>query len=355
MSAPEAPVTRSCSTCRGESTVLIRSLRLIVLSLLVIVPLCVRAEEPRKVTIVVDWIPDQPHHFAYWLAKSHGWYAENGLDVTIQGSRGSNLVIQLVVAGKAEFGNIAASALVQGVAKQDVPLKMVGVYFQKDITAMAYFESSGIKSLKDFEGKSMGIVPGTLQYVLWPIFAKTVSIDASKVRFINSDFQLIMTQFGAKRFDVLGNFLVGTTDSLRFSELGETLHPVVLSDYLPLIGHGIVTSTALIEKEPQTVQGFVKATQKAWAYMAQQPVEATEEAGRIIAANVENVPPAAMLAKYAREAIPSRLISPSTSGKPLGWSSDADWEKMVDVLTSTGDYPRKPKVDELMTNKFVEP
>ncbi len=368
MSAPDRPALpqaalsqfASATPDRWGLAMIIPSLRLIFrLTLSVVVALAflpqdARAAALRKVTIVVDWVPDQPHHFAYWLAKSHGWYADNGLDVTIHGSRGSSLVVQLVVANKAEFGNIAASALVEAVAKQNAPLKMVAVYFQKDITAMAYFTSTGIKSLKDFEGRTMGIVPGTLQYLLWPTFANAAGIDASKVRLINSNYQLILQQWGTKHFDILGNYLVGTTDSIRFQAAGEIIKPVVLSDYLPLIGHGVVASTALIEKEPQTVKAFVTATQKAWDYMAQQPEEATQEAGRVIAANVENVPPADVMGKFSREVIPSRMFAPSTRGRPLGWSSATDWQRMIDILAATGDYPHKPTVSDVMTNQFVE-
>jgi hypothetical protein len=52
--------------------------------------------------------------------------------VTIEGGRGSGQVIQLLAGGKAEFGNAAASTLVQSVAKQNVPMKMVGLFFQRD-------------------------------------------------------------------------------------------------------------------------------------------------------------------------------------------------------------------------------
>jgi NitT/TauT family transport system substrate-binding protein len=312
------------------------------------------AADLRKVIVVVDWIPNQPHHFAYWIAKERGWYADAGLDVTIQGSRGSNFVIQLVTANRAEFGNIAASALVQAVAKQDAPLKMVGVYFQKDITAMAYFASSGIKSLKDFEGRTMGIVPGTLQFVLWPTLAKTAGVDAGRVKVVNSDFQLILTQWGGKQFDIAGNHLVGTTSALRFIEQGETVVPVVLSDFLPLIGHGIVVSAATLEKDARMVNAFVRATQKAWTYMAQQPENAAMEAAKTISANVQNVAAPEPTAKAGLEVIPSRMFAPSTRGKPLGWSSAADWEKMIDVLAETGGYPKKPKVSDVMTNRFVE-
>ena len=312
------------------------------------------AQTPRKVTVVMDWIPSQPQHFAYQLAKAKGYYAENGLDVTVQGSRGSNLVLQLVVAGQAEFGNISAPALVQAVAKQNAPAKMVGTYFQKDTTAVAWFQSSGIKSVKDFEGKTIGIVPGTLQFVLWPSFAKAAGFDASKVRLINSDFQLIWSQWATKRFDAIGNFLLGGTDAERFEKEGETVKAVGLSDFLPLVGHGIVASNALIEKEPATVKGFVKATQKAWAYMAQQPQEAAREASQVIAKNVENAAPAASIERYSLSVIPTRMMSPSTRGKPIGWSNPSDWEKMVDVLAETGDYPKKPSVSDLMTNRFIE-
>lgn len=307
----------------------------------------------RNVTIVLDWIPDQPQHLAYWLAKERGWYAEHGLDVNIQGSRGSNVALQLVVAGRAEFGNVSASALVQGAAKQNVAAKMVAVYFQKDITGIAWFRSTGIRSLKDLEGRTVGIVPGSLQYVLWPVFAKAAGFDPDKVRLINLDPQLLVTEWAAKKFDVFGHFSLGGMDVQRFEAAGDSVQSVAFSDFLPLIGHGIVVRNQLIEREPDVVKGFVEATQKAWVYLVQQPQQAVQEAAEIVHRSVENSQPAAIIEKSALNVIPSRMLSPTTRGRPLGWSAPSDWTKMIDILAESGDYARVPTAAEVMTNRFV--
>lgn len=312
------------------------------------------AQAQKKVTVVLDWIGTQPHHMGYWLAKDKGWFAEGGLDVTIQSGRGSGQVVQFVTAGTAQFGHASASALVQAVAKQNAPLKMVAVFAQKDITAIGYFESTGIKSPKDFEGRKLGVVAGTIQHLLLRSFAKAAGFDLAKVDVINTDLRLYNQQWIGKQFDVSGNYLVGTSTTLQYEAAGEKVKALVLSDYLPLIGHGTIVQSEMIAKDPAAVGAFVKAAQRAWAYMIADPEKATLEAARIMAANIEKTDPPEVIAKFALEVVPSRMVSDSTRGKPVGWSEKKDWDAMIDVIAEFDRFPRRPSFEELVENRFVQ-
>jgi NitT/TauT family transport system substrate-binding protein len=174
------------------------------------------------------------------------------------------------------------------------------------------------------------------------------------VKLIMTNFRMVLSQWGAGRYEVTGNFLIGTTSGERFEKQGKKVREFVLSDYLPLIGHGIVVTDDLLASDPKTVAGFVKATQKAWAYLAKQPKVAAREAADVIVKNVEKSPPPATMVKYALKVIPSRMFSPSTRGKPLGWSNPDDWQKMIDVLAANDKLKRKPKVSDVVTNRFVK-
>jgi NitT/TauT family transport system substrate-binding protein len=314
------------------------------------------ADEPRHVTLVLEWTGIQPQHFGFWIAKERGWYADEGLDVAIKGSGGSAQAMQIVAGGQAEFGNVASSALVEAAGKGEVPLKMVALFGQRDSLSMAYFESSGIKRPKDLEGRKLGIVPGSMAYILWPSFARLNGIDTKKVKLVDWDYRSYYGIFGAKQVDASGNFTLGSTGSWLFRQKGEIVHQFVFSDYMPLLGSGVVVRTDTLKQHPDLVRRFVHATTRAWTYLASDPKKAVPEGAAIVHREFDETPPANILAEYAYEVIPDRMVSPATADHPIGWSDPDEWEKMIDLLKSYDpDMKRRPKAAEIMTNEFVTP
>lgn len=312
-------------------------------------------DQPLKpVTLVLEWTGFQPQHFGYWIAKDRGWFADEGLNVTIRSSAGSAQAMQLVAGGKAEFGNAASASLVLAAGKGKLPLRMVGLFGQKDSLSMAYFASSGIKTPKDIEGRRLGMVPGSLASLLWPAFAKVTGIDPSKVQIVNWNFRSYYGIFGAKQVAISGNFTLGSTGQWLFKKRGDIVHQFVLSDYLPILGSGIIVRSDLIRKDPDLIRRFVKATQRAWAYLEKDPKKAVPEAAADVHRQFPGTPPANIIAEYAYQMIPGRMVSPATAGKPVGWSSPAEWTKMITLLkTYDKSMTRTPTQSELMTNEFV--
>lgn len=308
----------------------------------------------KPVTLVLEWTGFQPQHFGYWIAKDRGWYADQGLDVTIRSSAGSAQAMQLVAGGRAQFGNVASASMVLAAGKKKLPLRMVGLFGQKDSLSMAYFGSSGIKTPKDIQGHRLGMVPGSLASLLWPAFAKVTGINPSKVQIVNWNFRSYYGIFGAKQVAVSGNFTLGSTGQWLFKKRGDIVHQFVFSDYLPILGSGIVVRSDLIQNDPALVRAFVKATQRAWTYLEKDPKKAVPEAAADVHRQFPGTPPAAIIAKYAYQMIPGRMESPATAGKPAGWSSPAEWTRMIALLkTYDKSMTRTPAASELMTNEFV--
>jgi ABC-type nitrate/sulfonate/bicarbonate transport system substrate-binding protein len=115
-----------------------------------------------------------------------------------------------------------------------------------------------------------------------------------------------------------------------------------------------VVTRKTLDERPAVVEGFAKATQRAWEYMVQSPREAVTEATEIIHKHVQNAPAADLIIEGALEPVPAMMRSRSTEGKPVGWSNPDDWRGMIAALQKAGDLPRVPTPEELMTNRFVE-
>jgi NitT/TauT family transport system substrate-binding protein len=310
------------------------------------------AGEPQPVTITLDWIGYQPHHMAFWLAKERGWYRDRGLDVTIQDARGSGQVVQLLTAGQTDFGLVTGIAHTQAVAK-GAPLQTIGVFTQKDNTALKYFLSSGIRTPKDLEGRTVGLVAGSVQALVWPNFAEAAGFDSGRVSLINVDIQTYNRAFAANQFDAT-NALVGSTDDLTYDAQGTPIGRFVFSDYLPMIGHGIDVTTKTLADRPVVAEAFARGTQQAWDYLLKNPRDGVQQATDVIVQNVDGAPPANLLIEGALQVIPDMMRAKSTEGKPVGWSSPDDWRGMAAALQKSADLPRAPTAEELVTNRFME-
>lgn len=309
----------------------------------------------RPLRIVLDYSPAiYAQHLPYWLALSRGWFAEAGLDVKIEASRGSNIVLQLVMSERADIVNVSSAALVQAVATQNVGLKMVAMFAQRDLLATAWFESTGIKSLRDVEGRTLGVVPGSAPAQLWPVLARKAGVDFSKVKVVNTDAQALFAQWGAGTFDVLGSFSLGTTADEQFAKGGKKITAVAFADYLPIYGHGLAATSSIIQKDPATVRGVVRALQEAWNAMIADPQGVVLEAAKVAAANVDGAPAPDAITRGALQVIPSRMLAEDVAGKPIGSMTDDGWTKMVDVMMDAYKFPKRPALGDLYTNAFLK-
>src|SRR5216110_3412596 len=68
------------------------------------------AQSPEKFTFALNWFP-VGDHAAYWVALEKGYFAQRGLDVTLENSKGSGDSIAKVDTGRADAG-LADSAVV---------------------------------------------------------------------------------------------------------------------------------------------------------------------------------------------------------------------------------------------------
>ena len=312
------------------------------------------AQGMKKITMFLDWDGRAAQHLGFLLAKDKGWFAAEGLDVRIVPGRGSGMVAQVVVGGRAEIGEMSSAVLVQSVGKQNAPLISVAVFHQKDNMSMVFYEDSGIRKPKDIEGKKYGIVPGSVAQLLWPAFAQATGIDLDKVTVIKTSFQLYIPQFMKRQFPITGNYVVGSFTSAVLEKGGSKTRQFVFSDYLPILGQAVVVRKDLLANNPKMVKGFLRAMGKAWKAIDTDPDKAVLQASNVASKLFGKGLSGPTIAKFARITIPSFMRSPSNKGKPIGWSRTQDWQAMIDMMAKVDKFPKKPKVADVMTNRFYQ-
>jgi len=136
-----------------------------------------------SLTFTLNWLP-KADHAAYYYAKEQGWYSQAGLDVTIEGGRGSGATVQRVAAGASNIGIADFSTMLAARGKGADLVAVMSVYTISPVY-FYWLKSSGITGPKDFAGKTIGAPAGDVAVALWPVFAAKAGIDPKSVKFAN--------------------------------------------------------------------------------------------------------------------------------------------------------------------------
>lgn len=112
------------------------------------------AGELTPVTLQLQWVT-QSQFAGYYAALANGYYADEGLDVTILEGAVEIVPQQVVAAGEAEFG-VAWVPKVLASREQGANLVNIGQIFQRSGTLQVAWADSDITSVSDWAGKEVG-------------------------------------------------------------------------------------------------------------------------------------------------------------------------------------------------------
>jgi NitT/TauT family transport system substrate-binding protein len=106
------------------------------------------------IRLQLQWFP-QAQFAGYFAALDKGYYAAEGLDVTILAGAVDIVPATVVAGAKAEFG-ISWVPRMLAPRESGVDVQVIGQVFQRSATTQVAFKSSGIASVSDFKGKKIG-------------------------------------------------------------------------------------------------------------------------------------------------------------------------------------------------------
>jgi NitT/TauT family transport system substrate-binding protein len=230
------------------------------------------AQELTKVSLRLKWLASS-QFIGYYVAKDKGWYAEAGLDLTINPG-GPNIIGEnLVAAGTDTFGHAGGAASLLQARSKGLPLVGIAMMFQQTPYRFIARASSGIHSLEDFKGKAVSTWFTGPQFLLQGLLrSKNIPLDevhiqaqsASIVPFIEGQVQ-VATATTYDELPVLKR--EGVTDLVIFN-------PAEMGVNLP--NEVIIVSETYRQSNPKTVQSFLDASLRGWAYALQNPEEAVD-------------------------------------------------------------------------------
>lgn len=226
------------------------------------------------VSLQLDWYAE-PAHGGFYHALLHGYYEEEGLDVSIlQGGPGT-VHMQAVTVGKADFALGRVDDVIMGIDR-GLPLHLAMAYMQKDPQAIMFHASNPIESWGDLAGKAIMVDPAGA-FVVW------------LKKFHKIEFDILPLDYGIQRFLADPEFVQQcfiTSQPYFAEQQGIEVKTLLLSDsgYSP--ERVVMTNRSLIKRKPELVSAFVRASVKGWTeYMNGDPELVHEKLIQLNAAN----------------------------------------------------------------------
>ena len=297
-----------------------------------------------KVTLRLDWVYGS-EHAPIFLARDKGFFKDEGIDVDILAGEGSTVTVKLVGNGTADFGYAAADQGMMAYAK-GLPVVNTAVILQKNPVAIIFPVSSGIKTLTDLYGKTLGVPTLSVSEKQWKYVEKLNKLDDAKIRQVSLGTG-IAQMIEAQKVDAAVGFFFN--DGLKVVSDGIPASWILLSDVgLPIYSSGLVTSEDTIKKNPDLVRRFTRAFVKGWTYAVSHEQETLET---FLKANPTVDP------KYSKMKLPEVLKltqTPDTEKNGIGYSSKDQWEAMQKALLDMGIMEKSVNVADVFTTEFLK-
>lgn len=220
------------------------------------------AQSPQALRFSWDWAP-QGYHAIWAMAEEGGFFRDAGLRVQQDRGYGSGDTITKVATGAYDIGFADINALVQFNARNPQQRVIaVAMVFDSNPAAVVTLRRTGIRTAADLVGRNLGAPEGESSRVLFPVFARAAGIDPTKVRWTSMTASLRETMLATGQVDAITGLQQAAFFSLRAA--GVPAQDIVTLPYaaagVDLYGHGVITSAAFAERNPEAVRGFVRAT-----------------------------------------------------------------------------------------------
>ncbi|WP_093153499.1 ABC transporter substrate-binding protein [Aliiruegeria lutimaris] len=224
------------------------------------------AQGTTKLKMVLNWRYQGPQGWFY-LAKEKGYFAEEGLDVTIDQGEGSAATVTRVISGAYDAGFGDMNAIIQNAAMTpaEAPVMVYQIYNQPPFSIIAKADGP-VAAAKDLEGLTVGAPAGSAATKFFPALADKAGLDMEKIEIINiqpnlQEQMLIQGNVDASLVFNVTSYLniiglgMDPDNEFRFIGYGES--------GLDIYSNGVKVSRKLYEEHPEAVAGLVRAINKA--------------------------------------------------------------------------------------------
>lgn len=296
-----------------------------------------------KVSLRLNWYLGGLH-VPFYYGKERGFYAAEGIDLTINEGRGSANTVQVVAAGSDTFG-LADSSSVILTASKGADVKSVMSLLNTTGFSVVSLAESGIKTPKDLEGKTVAVTPGDPLGQLLQAVCKANRVDCAKIGMVQVDPAAKVVTVLEKKADAL----LGGADDQYFLIKYKGANPAAMryADWgANIVGMTILTSGDTIKKNPDLVRRFVRASAKSWEETKKNP-------GAAVDAALKAKPDLNRQSTLDQLMVDIDLLDSKNSKGRVGWGAQADWDQTLAILKNYRDLQTDKTWTAFHTNEFL--
>jgi NitT/TauT family transport system substrate-binding protein len=302
-----------------------------------------------KVPITLNW-KFYGVHGCLFLAQDKGYFAKEGLEVTLDAGDGSANVVNRLASGAYEIGFGDVGAVIRfNVQNPDKRVRAVYQDAPSDL-AVVTLKGRGITKAKDLEGKTLGAPVGDAAFKMFPAFIDATKINAGTIKWEHMAPNLREAMLIQGKVDAItaneqtawsSLSTAGIKDDdmifIRFSEQG-----------VNIINIGLMATDKIIRERPQIVKGVVAAMNRGYQDCLANPeaaLDALLKRDLLLKRDVERT-------RFMMN-VTRMLNSPDVRQSGLGFYGNRELQESIDVVANAEKLPSKPTPEDIATMQFL--
>lgn len=283
-----------------------------------------------------------------WVAKEMGYFEELGINLIMEpGPTDAFACTKFVDQNQADVGYPSPGILTASV---DTGMDIIMVYemMVEQVFDFAVKKGSPIKSVQDFEGKSMSVADAGWQVIIDPILVE-IGVDPASIEYVVAGAQWGQTVSMGKADIAL------TWKGLRaqWDAQGLDLDYFLGEDFskMPANGYAARRSDLDDPEKKQLLVNFLKATSMGIHFARNNPRAAAQITYDLFPAIQEQMEP--QLALESMQQLHWGYTGGERRGEGYGWFDEPGWDTYNQIIYDLGQTKKRLSTAEVMTNDLI--
>jgi len=294
----------------------------------------------------LTWMP-------YWVAVGEGYFAEEGLNPTLEAIDGSSAVMQAMSAGQAQIGAPGPGPTL-GARARGVDIKFIYNLYPKSVFGLLVKDESEFQSPEQLRGKVIGVGTADGAEVS---FTRAIMTDIGLTE--GTDYTFLPIGDGgtaAVAFlrDDVAAYAGAVSDAAILEARGMTLREITPEGYLGFFGNGIAMLESQMAATPDLAPKFGRALVRGTRY-GMDPANQDRVLDHCAAGNPQEGEDRGFAASLLAGVINRCTPTDAFIGQGFGYQPPEHWQMIHDSAVASGAL-EKPLDDlqSVYTNEFVE-
>lgn len=302
------------------------------------------------VTFILNWTIGG-EQAGILAAQEQGYYAEEGLSVTILRGFGSSDTAERVAGGEGEFGyiNMISHIIAEATPGGEIDLISVGAGYIKSPMGVFFKPDTPITEPTDFEGMTVAVTPASSVYLTFiGPFADATGMNVDLVTIDASAPYAKAAYVLSGNADACTGYTTGEGAQIEAEAGG--VGQLLFSDYgLDVYTNSIVGREDYVNANPGLVKRFVRATLKGWGWALSSSVN---EVVTMLLELYPELEEEATTIEWQRT-IPL-FVNEEGQQYGLGHHRPEKVENTIRIVREAFDITEEIPAEEIYTNEYVE-